>query len=279
MAYVIGIDVGGSTTKIVGFSGESMVGPIFVKANDPIASVYGAFGRFVAENSIALSDIEKIMITGVGASFIKENLFGISTAHVEEFIALGLGGLYISSQAKAIIVSMGTGTAFVRAGENIEHLGGTGVGGGTLLGLSKKMLQISSFDDISEIAKTGDLDKIDLYMKDITSGEVSNLLPTTTASNFGKLSDFADKSDIALGIVNMVFQTIGMMAVFCTNDRTEKVVLTGTMTRLAFAKEIFADIAKITGVEFIIPQNAEFATAAGAALVYRRGFRFKDIVD
>ena len=32
-----------------------------------------------------------------------------------------------------------------------------------------------------------------------------------TASNFGKLSDLANKHDIALGIVNMVAETIAMM--------------------------------------------------------------------
>ena len=52
---VIGIDVGGSTTKIVGFEGARMITPTFVKAGDPIASAYGAFGKFTAENKIKLS--------------------------------------------------------------------------------------------------------------------------------------------------------------------------------------------------------------------------------
>ena len=47
---IIGIDVGGSTTKIVGFEGERMINPTHVKAGDPVASVYGAFGKFTSEN-------------------------------------------------------------------------------------------------------------------------------------------------------------------------------------------------------------------------------------
>ena len=47
---VLGIDVGGSTTKIVGFrkekEGLSLIPPQFVRAADPITSIYGAFGKF-----------------------------------------------------------------------------------------------------------------------------------------------------------------------------------------------------------------------------------------
>ena len=55
MKTVIGIDVGGSTTKIVGFQGKEMIAPQFVKASDPLTSLFGAFGKFTAENNIALS--------------------------------------------------------------------------------------------------------------------------------------------------------------------------------------------------------------------------------
>ena len=44
---VIGIDVGGTTTKIVGFrKGEDgsreLIAPQFVRATDPLTSIYGA---------------------------------------------------------------------------------------------------------------------------------------------------------------------------------------------------------------------------------------------
>ena len=61
---VVGIDVGGSTTKIVGFTADSMkmISPMYVKAGDPVASVYGAFGKFTSENGIAIADIERVMM-------------------------------------------------------------------------------------------------------------------------------------------------------------------------------------------------------------------------
>ena len=56
---VIGIDVGGSTTKIVAFDGEKLLSPKLVKANDPIASVYGGFGKLTSDHNISLKDIDK----------------------------------------------------------------------------------------------------------------------------------------------------------------------------------------------------------------------------
>ena len=73
MSVIIGLDVGGSTTKIIGSvvgqnSKISFMRPLQVKANDPKTSVYGAFGRYISENGLQISDISKIRITGVGAS-------------------------------------------------------------------------------------------------------------------------------------------------------------------------------------------------------------------
>ena len=78
MRTVIGIDIGGSTTKIVGIrtDGENieLIEPIFVRATDAITSVYGAFGKFTDTNGISLSEIDKVMITGVGSTFLGDSL-------------------------------------------------------------------------------------------------------------------------------------------------------------------------------------------------------------
>ena len=65
MRTVIGIDVGGSTTKIVGFrsneSKKELIAPMFVRAADAVTSIYGAFGKFTLENDIALDSIDRVM--------------------------------------------------------------------------------------------------------------------------------------------------------------------------------------------------------------------------
>ncbi len=269
MGIVIGIDVGGSTTKIVGLRAGEMFSPLMVKASDPKSSIYGAFGRFLDENGLVLADIEKIMTTGVGSAFVEEGIYGIPTERVDEFRAIGRGGLYLTRLQHAIIVSMGTGTAYVAAKHtSAVHMGGTGIGGGTLLGLSNRMLNIRDFDSLLAMAQGGDLTNVDLLVGDLTNNkELPNLPANTTASNLGRISDLASKSDLAMGIINMVFQAIGINAVLCSRiEKTQDIVLIGSVTEVPFTRTIFSQLEPLYGVRFLLPENAEFATSTGAAL-------------
>ncbi len=132
MNVIIGIDVGGSTTKIVGYYEDGkLIGRLMVEAADPLTSAYGALGKFVNENKLSLSQVKQILLTGVGSSLFKENIYGIPTHKVDEFEAIGLGGLALSNKKEGLIISMGTGTAFVRADKDgIRHIGGSGGGSG-----------------------------------------------------------------------------------------------------------------------------------------------------
>ncbi|NLY74736.1 MAG: type II pantothenate kinase [Firmicutes bacterium] len=279
MGKIIGIDIGGSITKIIGFDNSQLFSPLLVRATDPIASVYGAFGKFLSVNGLSLSDIERIMVTGVGSSYITAKLYGIPTGKVDEFRAIGTGGLFLSGLTNAVIVSMGTGTAFVKSDQNgVRHIGGTGVGGGTLLGLSNRMLNVRDFNDLIETAQGGSLAQIDLAISDISHDPVASLPPETTASNFGKISDLATKADVALGIINLVFQTIGMLAVFAAKiDQTRDIVLTGNLTNVPQSGEIFTQLSRLYNVNFVTPPNAEFATASGAAISFTQKMPFTEL--
>jgi len=270
MGMIIGIDLGGSTTKIIGFKDNSLISPMLVRATDPVSSLYGAFGKFINNNHLQLDDIDFVMLTGVGSSQVKERIFGIPTGRTEEFYSIGMGGLFLSGIQSAVVVSMGTGTAFVKAEQNkVTHLGGTGVGGGTLLGLSSLMLNIRKFEDLIEMAKGGNLANVDLFVADISKDLIVGLPPDTTASNFGKISDLASKSDIALAIINLVFQTIGVLSIFAARiDGTKDIVLTGNLTTVPQSKDVFGGLTKLHPVKFHVPVHAEYATALGAAIAY-----------
>ena len=276
MRTVIGIDIGGSTTKIVGFRSEDnkkmLFEPMFVRATDAITSVYGAFGKFTMENDIPLTKIDRVLMTGVGSSFIDKPIYSLNCEKISEFECVGRGGLYLSGLDDAIVVSMGTGTALIHAsrdGDNIktEYLGGTGVGGGTLLGLSKKMIGVDTIEHIEQMCEEGNLDNVDLRIKDISGDKNFQIGGDMTASNFGKLSDLANSNDIALGITNMVAETIGMLAVFAARSyKLKNVVLTGNLTSLSAITHVFDNMQRNFGVNFIIPERAQFATVIGAAL-------------
>lgn len=269
--YVIGIDVGGSTTKIVGFDeNKRLINPLFVRATDQITSIYGAFGKFTSENSIELNEISRVMMTGVGSTFITKPLYGLKCESVPEFECVGRGGLFLSKLKETIVVSLGTGTALVHAkeGNHIQYLGGTGVGGGTLMGLSKQLLNMDDIDHIVELAKNGDLNNIDLRIKDISKkSDFGGLPDIMTAANFGKISDMATKEDVALGIINMVFEVAGMLAVFAArNHGIKDIVLTGNLTRVPQSKDVFETLNAMFGVNFMIPEYSQFSTVIGAAL-------------
>ena len=274
MRTVIGIDIGGSTTKIVGLRSngaeQTLIEPIFVRATDAITSVYGAFGKFTMQNGLALEDIDRVLMTGVGSAFIDKPLYSLKCEKVSEFTSVGNGGLYLSGLDEAIVVSMGTGTALVPAKNDgsLKYLGGTGVGGGTLLGLSKKMLGTANVDNIVELASTGDISKVDLRVSDISRKDIHpDLAPDLTASNFGKLSDLATRHDISLGIVNMVTETVAMMAIFAARSfNISDIVLTGNLTSMAPVRNVFDSLKLSFGVNFIIPKLSQYGPVIGSAL-------------
>lgn len=272
MSVVIGLDIGGSTTKVVGFEGKTPLKHSFVKASDPLASAYGALGKLILENKLELNDIQKIMVTGVGAAHIEGKMFGRTVECVDEFSAVGLGGIYVSNCQEAIVVSMGTGTSIVRCdGHETEHIIGSGVGGGTLLGLSNRMLNIRSFSLINQLAEKGDLSHVDLSIGDISISEIPGLEPETTASNFGKVTDDVRPEDLALGIVNMVFQSVGTAAILASRlCKLDDIVFVGAVQRLKQGKSVLDKFSKLYHKNIMVPENAEFATAIGAALLGRR---------
>ena len=272
MGIIIGIDVGISTTKIVGLREGRVVSPIRITAADQVTSLYGAFGKYLHDNKIQLSDVEQVMLTGVGAAYIDEPVYGIPTQKVDEFIADGLGARFESGLSKAIVVSMGTGTSFVQCdGDDIHHIGGIGIGGGTLQGLSRVMLNTSDIKTVSALAMQGDIAHINLLIGDISAQPLPGLPMEATASIFARAQNDASREDIACGIISMVIQSIGSAAVLAAQGTgCRDMVLIGNLSLLPQCKDIFRALEKLYGVRFHTPKYSEYCTAIGAALAYGR---------
>ena len=270
---VIGIDVGISTTKIVGIDEKGMViSPIRIKATDPITSLYGAFGKYLHDNKIKLDEVEHVMLTGVGAAYIDEHIYGLPTSKSEEFIADGLGAKYESKLDRMIVVSMGTGTSLVKCdGENIKHIGGIGIGGGTLAGLSRIMLKTDDIKQITNLAKDGDVSKINLLIKDISAKPLPGLPMSAVASLFSNAKTNASREDIAKGLIWVVLQCIGSATILSSLESGIKdFVLIGNLSLLPLCREVYPAMEKVYGVRFHVPKYSEFCTAIGAALDYKR---------
>lgn len=269
MGIILGIDVGGSTTKIVGLNTNgTLISTMMVRAYDQITSLYGALGHYIASNRLSLGDVEKIFVTGVGSSYLNGDIYGIPTQRIDEFSAIARGGLALAGVDEAIVVSMGTGTAFVRADTyGYSHIGGSGVGGGLLLGLGKKLCNASDFESLCSIASHGDLRNVDLTVGDISKSDIEKLSSDMTAANLANIRDGATDSDLALGLINMVLQTILTLATFaCRDSGSNTVILTGSLTELEWLSPTVDAFSGFSPVHFIIPRDAAFATAVGAAL-------------
>lgn len=270
MGMIIGIDVGGSTTKIIGVDQEGIKHPMIVRAEDPVTSLFGAFGKYIYDNGINLSNIDKVMLTGVGSAYVNQPLYGLPTDHTDEFLANGLGARYGSQLKDLIVVSMGTGTSFVKVeGDKIEHIGGIGIGGGTIQGLSRLLLKTHDIHQVVEMAQKGVIENIDLQIRDICNSPLPGLPLDATASTFGKASINASMEDVAAGIIHMVLQSIGQSVILAAlNTSVKDFVLIGNLAKLPQCKEIFPIMEKMYQCHFVIPEYAEYRTALGAALAY-----------
>ena len=140
-----------------------------------------------------------------------------------------------------------------------------GVGAGTLTNLCSKLAGIDSFEEIIELAKKGNLTNIDLKIGDVTNTEIATLPRDLTLSNFGNLNNDAKKEDLILGIVNMVFEVIGMMAAFTLkNDTIKDVILIGNIVSIPRVEELLEKIKITQNINFVIPENPGFGVAIGA---------------
>ena len=265
---IIGIDIGATTTKAVSIENGVLTRMVKIHASDAVTAATGALGKIVLENGISMDAITGIRLTGAGALKIKNDIFGIPTNRVDEIRAIGTGGMFLSGMNDIIIANIGTGTVIIEAGERgITHFGGSGIGGGTITGLAKKLLPTAEFGGVVKLAQTGSLDKVDLLLEDIMDTDMSFLNKKTTVANFGKMSDNASGADIALAIINMVYQVIGMLSVFAARAKnTGKVIVTGNGSDNKLGQKVFADITSMYGIEFIYPKHAEYTTAVGAGL-------------
>ena len=265
---IVGIDIGSTTTKAISVDKGRVIHKIKTKALDAVTSATGAFGKMIVENGIKIGEIHHIMITGAGAGKLKDDLFGIPTGKADEIKSIGIGGMFLAGRDNIIITNIGTGTVIIDAQNDvISHMGGSGVGGGTILGLAKKLLAVSEFSAIMQMAEKGKLNHVDLLMEDIMESDLSFLNKESTASNFGKMLDNACNEDIALALINMVYQVIGMLSVFAAKNRnTDRVVVTGNGSSNLLGRQVLEEITAMYHVQFEYPENAEYTTAIGAAL-------------
>ena len=221
------------------------------------------------------SDVDLLAVTGGKHLNLGDKIETTKIVHVNEIDAIGEGAMNLSGLSRRnpiIIVSAGSGTACILAQDgNFIHCSGTGVGGGTILGLSKLLLGTTDPIEIAKLAKEGNESGVDLILEDVVSGPIGELPSDTTAVNFGKISKIdseISKQDIAAGIVNLVGQTAARIATsVATTFNAKEIVVVGRSPSFNGLKNSLEQAASIMGFSPHFPKNGEYASALGALLV------------
>ena len=134
-------------------------------------------------------------------------------------------------------------------------------------GLSRLLLQTDNFSEIIALANKGDISRINLQIKDISTSPLPGLPLNATASLFANAQANASREDIALGLIGLVLQSIGSATILSAlNSDIRDFVLIGNLSLLPQCELLFPVMEKIYDVRFIIPKNSEYCTAIGAAL-------------
>jgi type II pantothenate kinase len=213
--------------------------------------------------------IRAVAISGGGSRRIGHDLMGFKVRKVDEIQAIGLGGLTLTGKSEGLVVSVGTGTALVAVfdkGNRVEHVGGTGIGGGTVMGLSRRMLGIDDFFTIENLALQGVTLNVDLSVMDVTHSSVGIVSGEATASNFGRLDRWSDSRDVAAGILNMVSQVVGVISAMAGKacGLEDHIIFVGNLLKSDYVSNIVREAAELFGAKVCVPKDCEYAVALGA---------------
>ena len=213
------------------------------------------------------SKIESISVTGGKHLDLPDNFDGQKIVKKNEIDCIGTGAKRLSQlDSNFLVLSCGSGTACVGfENETATHLGGTGLGGGTIRGLCKLAVQIDDPDEIDDLSKKGSQIG-DYTLKDVISGPIGNLPEDSIAVHVGNLDmiEKLEKEDICRSVIYLVATNIARLAAAtAVAAKLNKIVVVGRSPNYFLYKEILTKWIEFSGLEVTFPKNGEFATALG----------------
>ncbi len=229
----------------------------------------------LSAGGVDLAALPMLAVTGGRHMTLPATLASTTVVSVPEVTAIGRGGRYLAGDAEEgaplLVVSAGSGTAVVSArGSAYAHVTGTGVGGGTLLGLSRMLLCTTDVTMIDVMAMRGDANGADLALRDVVSGPIGSLPPDATAVNFGRLAreqEAANPEDVAAALVTLVGQVIAITAINAARaEQIDRIVLIGHMADMQSFRRVLDQVGEYYGRQILLPARAGYGTAIGALM-------------
>ena len=270
MSKVVGIDTGGTLTKLAYLNKDGELQLEVFPSNDLVQVT-----EWLEQNP----QVEHIGITGGRTEQLRNVLKTMkSMEYIVEFEATLKGVRYLLEKEghqieSSIITNIGTGTSIHHMdGNSHVRVGGTGVGGGTLIGLSTLMTNVTDFKEITTLAAMGNRENIDLLVRDIYQGMDTPIDGNLTASNFGKVGitkdtnhSHADKLATVQGLVGEVITTLSIQ--LAEMYKAEHIVYIGTtLTENEHMKEVIAHYTYLKKHTPVFLKDCGFSGAVGALL-------------
>jgi type II pantothenate kinase len=269
---VVGVDVGATLAKIA------------VRRRDDAAPDFDLVpSQAPAKVTEAVLRLEphSVGLTGGGAAELAR-LLPWDTARVNEFAAWGSGAAALLRSnggppaERYLLVSLGTGTSIMLVdGMAVTRVGGTALGGGTLVGLGAQLTGERRFEVLAELATRGARDRVDLRVSDLYRPGEFPLAGELTASAFGKLARLGADStpprpeDLAQGLVGLIGENVALLCGgLAAATQVRKVVYAGSTLRdNPTLCAILSHVTQALGREPVLLRGGEFAGALGALLL------------
>lgn len=256
----IGIDRGASFTDFGVVKTGRLIDTVSLEKRD-WDSICGTYDKLTREYQA-----ESVVFTG-SASDMPADLKR-SVQVISEIDAVGFGGSRLAGFDECIVVSIGTGTAIVHFADNqARHMGGTGIGGGTIKGLSYLLCNMQDPGKIEASALKGNPSLLNLTISDLGYESISFLGSDVTASNFASVQSRRTE-DLAAAILRLVGETVGIIASICAREMgcMDKIVMVGKVAQNRFIRQTIHLVGKLYQTRFEFPDKPGYATVYGAAL-------------
>ncbi|MER1985346.1 MAG: type II pantothenate kinase [Solibacillus sp.] len=274
MSTMIGIDTGGTLTKIAYLDEQQEL---------KLEVIPSAEMHLVKQWLEQHPQVEEIGLTGGRTEQLRDVLKTMkSIEYIVEFEATLKGVRYLLEKEghtinRSIITNIGTGTSIhYMEGNSHSRVGGTGIGGGTLMGLSSLMTGIGNFEDITERASQGVRGGIDLLVQDIYQGMDTPISGTLTASNFGKVAIREQETyainDMLATVQGLVGEVITTLSIQLSEQyQAEYIVYIGsTLTDNAHLRKVIEHYTILKKHTPVFLNDCGFSGAIGALLNMRK---------
>lgn len=271
------IDFGISNTDVVVQRGDEWLTWSRPYTRDPDE---GSVRALLAAGGVALDDLPYLAVTGGRHRMLPERLGAAAVVKINEVQAIGRGGqalLALEGEARrtpVMVASCGSGTALIKAeGNHYAHVSGSAVGGGTMLGLARLLLDTMDPVEIEQLAIQGDRNGADLSLADVITGPIGSLPADATAVNFGRLGRASfhgevSRADLAAALVNLIAQTIALITINASRAHAcQRVVLIGHMLDMSSFRAVVALVGQYYAAELQVVERPGYATAIGALLL------------